>query len=230
MDTPKLKLISHLLCPYVQRARIILQEKHITHELEFIDLDNPPDWFNHISPLGKVPVLLVDQQAIFESVVIIEYLDEISAGSLHPDNALHKAKNRSWIEFSSEILDTIAALYNAKDKKNFEEKITSLQQKFSAVELVLSDGPYFDQNTFSMVDAAYGPVFRYFDVIDKIDDFNIFSAIPSAIPKVRAWRQALQQRPSVQQAVIADYPQRLLNFFKQRNSYLSQLIRRQDVA
>ncbi len=226
MNTPKLKLISHLLCPYVQRARIILQEKHIAHELEFIDLDTPPEWFNPISPLGKVPVLLVDHEAIFESLIIIEYLDEISPGSLHPDNALLKAKHRSWIEFSTEILNTIGALYNAKDKKSFEKKIASLQQKFSAVESVLSDGPYFNHATFSMVDAMYGPVFRYFDVIDKIDNFSIFSATP----KVRAWRQTLQQRTSVQQAVIADYPQRLLNFFKQRNSYLSELIRRQNGA
>ncbi|NOX43234.1 MAG: glutathione S-transferase family protein [Gammaproteobacteria bacterium] len=226
MDTPKLKLISHVLCPYVQRVRITLHEKNIAHEIEFIDLSDPPEWFKDISPLGKVPVLLVDDEVLFESNVIIEYLDEISPGSLHPHNALSKAKNRAWMEFGSEILDTIAGLYNAKDKITFEEKLTSLEQKFKSIEAILADGPYFNQKMFSMVDAVFGPVFRYFDVIDKITDVRIFSAAP----KVRAWRNALQKRPSVQQAVVSDYPQLLLKFFKQRNSYLTELIHQQSAA
>ena len=55
MSPPKLKLISHTLCPYVQRARIALEEKAIVHELEFIDLADKPDWFLAISPLEKCP-------------------------------------------------------------------------------------------------------------------------------------------------------------------------------
>ena len=53
---PTFKLISHDLCPYVQRARIVLEEKAVPHELEFIDLAGKPDWFLAVSPLGKVPV------------------------------------------------------------------------------------------------------------------------------------------------------------------------------
>ena len=55
--TEKLKLISHKLCPYVQRAVISLTEKGVPFERIDIDLDNKPDWFLKISPLGKVPVL-----------------------------------------------------------------------------------------------------------------------------------------------------------------------------
>ena len=54
-----LKLISHKLCPYVQRAVIALTEKGVPFERIDIDLANKPDWFLKISPLGKVPVLLV---------------------------------------------------------------------------------------------------------------------------------------------------------------------------
>jgi len=226
MDTARLKLISHVLCPYVQRVRIVLQEKHIAHELEFIDLADPPAWFRELSPLGRVPVLLVDKEVLFESAVIIEYLDEISSGSMHPDNVLLKAKNRAWIEFGSDILNTIGALYSAGDKISFYSEVDSLQRKFKLVESVLAGGPYFNQSLFSIVDAVFAPVFRYFDVIDKIDDFKIISATP----KVRAWRDALQLRSSVRQAVVADYPLRLMEFFIQRQSYLSELIKRQHAA
>ena len=77
---PKLTLISHKLCPYVQRAVIALTEKGVPFERIDIDLANKPDWFLKISPLGKVPVLLVEtadgEAALFESNVICEYIEE----------------------------------------------------------------------------------------------------------------------------------------------------------
>jgi glutathione S-transferase len=71
-----LHLISHALCPYVQRAAISLTEKGVTFERTDIDLSNKPDWFLAISPLGKTPVLVVDGTPIFESAVILEYLED----------------------------------------------------------------------------------------------------------------------------------------------------------
>ena len=74
--TAKLRLISHKLCPYVQRAVIALTEKGVPFERIDIDLANKPGWFLAISPLGKTPVLQVGDSAIFESAVILEYLEE----------------------------------------------------------------------------------------------------------------------------------------------------------
>ena len=79
-----LKLISHKLCPYVQRAVIALTEKGVAFERIDIDLANKPDWFLKISPLGKTPVLQVGDIAIFESAVILEYLEETQPRPLHP--------------------------------------------------------------------------------------------------------------------------------------------------
>ena len=76
-----LKLISHKLCPYVQRAVIALTEKGVPFERIDIDLANKPDWFLKISPLGKTPVLVVGDHAIFESAVILEYLEETQVRS-----------------------------------------------------------------------------------------------------------------------------------------------------
>ena len=78
-----LTLISHHLCPYVQRAAIALAEKGIAFERVNIDLAAKPDWFKAVSPLGKVPVLRVsdadgEEASIFESAVILEYLEETS--------------------------------------------------------------------------------------------------------------------------------------------------------
>jgi glutathione S-transferase len=108
--TETLKLISHKLCPYVQRAVIALKEKGVPFERIDIDLDNKPDWFLKISPLGKVPVLQVGDKAVFESAVILEYLEETLPNPLHPKNPLTRAEHRAWIEFGYlSLLDRRAA-------------------------------------------------------------------------------------------------------------------------
>lgn len=215
----RLTLISHHLCPYVQRAVIALTEKSVPFERIDIDLANKPDWFLAISPLGKTPVLKVGEHAIFESAVILEYLEETEPHPLHPVDPLARAEHRSWIEFGSSILNDIAGLYNAADSTSFETKVGSIAAKFLQIEARLSDGPYFAGSEFSLVDAIFGPIFRYFDVFDRIGDFGIFADKP----KVTAWRTAIAARPSVQRAVAADYQQRLLAFLSARPSYLAGL-------
>jgi glutathione S-transferase len=218
---PKLELISHYLCPYVQRAVITSLEKNIPHERTYIDLANKPDWFLQISPLGKVPILKVENEVLFESAVICEYLDEITPDSLHSSDPLIKAKHRSWIEYGSSILNTIAGFYSAPTEETLEIKRQELIDKFQWIERQRSDdNNYFAGNDFSLVDAAFAPIFRYFDVFDAIADFGIFTDTP----KVTEWRKSLQVRPSVQQAVVADYPQRLLTFLKNKKSHISTLI------
>lgn len=86
--TATLTLVSHHLCPYVQRAAISLAEKGVPFERIAVDLAAKPDWFKRISPLGKVPLLVVrhdgDETVIFESAVILEFLEETQPGPLHP--------------------------------------------------------------------------------------------------------------------------------------------------
>src|ERR1700751_2013327 len=191
-----LKLISHKLCPYVQRAVIALTEKDVPFERIDIDLANKPDWFLKVSPLGKTPVLLVDEHAIFESAVILEYLEETQVGPLHPANALHRAEHRAWIEFGSAVLNDIAGLYSAPDEAIFKAKATQLEGRFARMEARIN-GPWFDGESFSLVDAVFGPVFRYFDVFDQIGDFGILSGKP----KIAKWRKALSERSSGRDAV-----------------------------
>jgi glutathione S-transferase len=223
---PMLKLISHKLCPYVQRAVIALTEKGVLFERIDIDLANKPDWFVRISPLGKTPVLLVDDTPIFESAVILEYLEETQPRPLHPRDPLQRAAHRGWIEFGSAVLNDIAGLYGANDKAAFDTKASSLADKFARLERRVVAGSWFDGEGFSLVDAVFGPVFRYFDVFDAIGDFGVLAGKP----KVAAWREALATRPSVAGAVSADYPALLRDFIARRNSYLSELQRQRAAA
>jgi glutathione S-transferase len=215
----RLKLISHKLCPYVQRAVIALTEKGVAFERIDIDLANKPDWFLAISPLGKTPVLLVGDVAIFESAVILEYLEETQPKPLHPADPLRRAEHRAWIEFGSAVLGDIAGFYAAADEATFKTRTAQLEQRFARLESRVAASPWFDGENFSLVDAVFGPVFRYFDVFDDIADFGILAGKP----KLQRWRKALAVRPSVRAAVSTDYPALLRGFLDRRNSWLSRL-------
>jgi glutathione S-transferase len=215
----QLKLISHKLCPYVQRAVIALTEKGVPYERIDIDLANKPDWFLAVSPLGKTPVLLVGHVAIFESAVILEYLEETQPKPLHPADPLSRAEHRAWIEFASAVLNDIAGFYAAPNEAAFKAKASQLEQRFARLEARVAASPWFDGENFSLVDAAFGPVFRYFDLFDEIADFGILAGKP----KLARWRIALAARPSVRAAVSAEYPTLLRDFIDRRNSWLSGL-------
>jgi len=219
-----LTLVSHDLCPYVQRASIALEEKAVPYERITVDLANKPEWFRALSPLGKVPLLKVVQAdriaAIFESAVILEYLEETRPNPLHPADPLNRAEHRSWIEFGSSVLNGIWEFYVAPGEKTLTAKAMSLAGMFARLEGRLDDGPYFDGQRFSLVDAAFGPVFRYFNVFDRIGDFGIMGGKP----KVAAWRKALSERASIKRAVNADYESRLWRFLQARHSQLSRIM------
>jgi glutathione S-transferase len=215
-----LTLISHRLCPYVQRAAIALAEKAVPFDRVDVDLANKPAWFTAISPLGKTPVLRVGDTAIFESAVILEYLEETQPNPLHPADPLARAEHRGWIEFASATLNDIWGFYTAPDEAAFAAKAKALSGKFETLERRLGGGPYFAGDKFSLVDAAFGPVFRYFDVFDRIDEFEILAGKP----RLAAWREALAARPSVRDAVAPDYQARLWDFLEGRKSRLSRLM------
>jgi glutathione S-transferase len=221
MNLPRLKLVSFALCPYVQRARITLLEKDITHEIEYIDLDAPPDWFYDVSPLEKVPVLLSDDRPVFESMVICEYLDEITPGSLYPGDAYMRAQNRAWIEFGNDILDLSYTLFTTGDEIKFKQTLAMLADRFDILEEQLVHQPFFNGKDFSLVDAVYAPIFRSFEVMHNHYEFDFLEDIPAVLN----WWQALLQRPSVKQSVPVNYVTEMTAYLMRQDSVLRQFMK-----
>lgn len=214
-----LTLISFDLCPYVQRAAIVLKEKDIPFERIDVDLANKPDWFLKISPRGKVPLLRVDDDVLFESAAIVEYLDETQGARLHPEDAIARARHRAWMEFGSAALGDIWTIETTQDKAAFDAAVKALKEKLARVEAELGDGPYFAGEKFTIVDAVFAPAFRYFDVLDTITDLGVFDDLP----KVQKWRAVLAERPSVKSAVAPDYHDRLRRFLEKKNGLIVNL-------
>lgn len=68
-----IKIISFKVCPFVQRVTALLEAKNVSFEVEFIDMENIPQWFAELSPNAQVPVMITeDGQTLFESEAIVE--------------------------------------------------------------------------------------------------------------------------------------------------------------
>lgn len=197
--TPDIELISFDLCPFVQRSVITLLEKDIPFTRTNIELADKPDWFLRISPLGKVPVLKINGNVLFESAVINEYLDEITPPSMHPADPLRKALNRAWIEFSSELSSLSFTLLTAEDAATLESAAQSLREKFRFLDNRLGAAPFFNGAAFSLIDAAYAPVFIRLEYLLKE---HVGDLVPPECERAAAWSAAVLGRESVQQSII----------------------------
>lgn len=225
-----LTLVSFHLCPYVQRPAIALAEKSVPFTRCYIDLTDKPDWFIKISPLGKVPLLLVgdqhgDKTVLFESAPILEYLEDITDRKLHPTDPLERAKHRAWVEYGSAMLAAIWRFYSASDEIGLATEAAGLEKMFARLEHALEDekpgnGPWFNGTEFCLVDTAFAPVFRYFDAFERIGNFNILENKP----KIATWRHGLAGRASVRHAVVDDFGDRLDAFLATRDSALARRI------
>lgn len=214
-----LKLVSHPLCPYVQRAAIVMTEKEVAFERVDIDLADKPAWFLALSPTGKTPLLMVGEtHALFESAAIVEYLDETCGAPLMPTDPIERARSRAWIEFASGTLADIAGLYVASDEPAFANKQAALEQRFNQIDGALV-GPWFSGKRFGLVDAAFAPVFRYLDAFGRLAGLTL----ADGSVRLTEWRLALAERPSVVKSVPPDYPERLEHFLLARNSYLARV-------
>ena len=216
----RFKLISFKLCPYVQRVAIVLAEKGVAFERIDIDLADKPDWFLALSPLGKVPVLVVahdgEEQVLFESAVIAEYLDETLAPPLHPADPLEKARHRAWIEFASTLLADFYGFYTG-DAAVFADKRGAIDAKLDQLEAEIG-GPYFAGERFALVDAAFAPALRYLATFERFLGEDLLRGRP----KLAQWRASLAERPSIAGAVAPDYPEALAAFIASKNGHMAR--------
>jgi glutathione S-transferase len=157
--------------------------------------------------------------ALFESNVICEYIEDTQGGAkLHPQDPLQRAQHRAWMEFGSTILSELWGLETTGDPAVFEAKRWRSPRSLRASRR-RSGGSVLCRREFSLVDAVFAPIFRYFDVFDQLIDLSVFAETP----KVRAWRTALAQAAERAHAVGADYPQLLHAFLVRHDAHMLKL-------
>ena len=217
----KLELVSFNVCPFVQRSVITLNHKICDYDITCIGLSNPPDWFHEISPLGKIPVLKVDdKEMLFESAVINEFIDDITPGTLKPSDPLTLAKNRAWIEYGGTCLADFYMIANHNNEHDMNNQMAECVERLQHVEDILSDSTFFNGEEISLIDAAYAPLLIRLDfMIEKLNllDWN-------KLPKLKKWKENLLDLESVQKSIIYCFKLHYTNKIKGQNGYLANIL------
>lgn len=213
--SPTPNLVSFSICPFVQRSRIVLNVKNTTYDIEYIDLANKPDWFLKRVPTGKVPALFIDEDTVFESTVINEYLDEVTPGSLLPSAPLNRAQERSWIAFSEGLIMAQVRTLAAPTNEGYETERDALFAGLQSVEAFLETRE--DQEPrIGMLEASIAPIFtRIYKVKQLQSDFENTFSQTSTMHKLANW---LVKQPHIIESIPDWFDKDFVAFFTNKGS------------
>jgi glutathione S-transferase len=167
-----MKLIGSHASPYVRKVRVVLAEKDIPCAFEMGDVMSEPSPLLQVNPLGKIPCLVLDDgKCLYDSRVIVEYLDAISGPrALIPSDPRRRADVRCWEALADGALDAgILVRWEAhvrepqyRDPSWTRRQNTKISHALAAMSEQLGDQPFCMGDDFSLADAAVGSTLGWF--------------------------------------------------------------------
>ena len=208
-----------------------MRAKEVEFEVTYINLQDKPDWFLEISPHGKVPLLKVDEDILFESNAIAEFLDEMVKPQLHPKDPIERAHNRAWTDFTSDFASALNSIGYAKTQKDMLLALESAPKKLQQIETALkhsrrNNGPYFNGDKLSLVDAAYAPFLQRYCLVDKFLQNDVLKDFPY----IKAWCDTLLSDERITGAVPSNFELEYIAVLKRRQTYAATLLEEKSVA
>lgn len=168
-----MKLIGTPTSPYTRKTRIVLAEKRIEYDFVVDVPTEPGSRVPDYNPLGKVPVLVIDDElSIFDSRVIVEYLDSASpVMRLIPDDTRHRTLVRRWEALADGCTDAVVAIVTEKRRRAERQSpgwIAHQQGKIDRALRVMSDElgnrNWSTGDFFNLSDVAVGCCLGYLDL------------------------------------------------------------------
>jgi glutathione S-transferase len=169
-----MKLIGSLTSPYVRKVRVVMAEKKLEAQLLLEDVWGS-DAILKSNPLGKVPCLVLDGgEAVFDSRVIVEYLDTLSpVGKLIPPSGRERTEVRTWEALADGVLDaSVLARMEAhwtgrsdeqRSQAWIDRQMSRVDAALKAMAQGLGDRPYCAGNHLTLADLAVGCALGYLD-------------------------------------------------------------------
>jgi len=196
-----MKLYDHPLSPYSQKVRLVLYEKGVDVELHEIWRQSQRHELFAVSPRGEVPALVDDATTVYDSTIICEYLEQrLPTPALLPGDAAGRALARAVERLADTSIDACAlviALFKffrprlvTERPQAFAQAEANLRAHYAHLERRLADREYF-AGSFSRADLALIPHFTAMTFLGCPPD-------PTSQPKLQAWIERMNERPSVQ--------------------------------
>ncbi len=170
-----MKLIGSLTSPYVCKVRIVLAEKRLDYHFVTEEVWSADTRIHESNPLGKVPCLIMEgQEAVFDSRVIVEYLDTLSpVGKLIPASGRERAEVKTWEALADGVMDAallarMEAIWagRAEGERSqawIERQLTKIERALQAMAQGLGDKPFCSGVHMSLSDIAVGCALGYLD-------------------------------------------------------------------
>ncbi|KAJ6845381.1 putative glutathione S-transferase parA [Iris pallida] len=189
-------LLDFWVSPFGQRCRIALAEKGVEYEYREENLADKSELLLKSNPVHKkIPVLLHDGKPVCESLIIVEYIDEVWPDKypILPKDPYARAQARFWADFiDKKIYDCGTRLWKLKGEAQQDAKKEFLDI-LKLLEGELGDKKFFGGETFGFVDIALVPFASWFYTYETNANFST----EEVAPKLVAWAQRCMERESV---------------------------------
>ncbi|KAK6132557.1 hypothetical protein DH2020_033659 [Rehmannia glutinosa] len=178
------------------RVRIALAEKGVEYEYREQNLLNKGQYLLDMNPIHKkIPVLIHNGKPICESLIIVEYIDEVWKNNpLLPSDPYQRAQARFWADFiDKKVNDTGKRIWYLKGEQQQaakEEFINALQ----LLETELGDKPYFGGDKFGFVDLALIPFYCWFHAYETFGNFSTEEHCPKLIEWAERMAEELENK------------------------------------
>ncbi|KAB2601974.1 glutathione S-transferase [Pyrus ussuriensis x Pyrus communis] len=195
-------LLDYWASMFGMRARVALAEKGVKYEYREEDLRNKikSQLLLQMNPVHKkIPVLIHNGKPVSESLIIVQYIDEVwrDKAPLLPSEPYQKAHSRFWADFiDKKLYDACSKIWSTKGeereaaKKDFIEILKQLEGQ-------LGDKPYFEGEKFGFLDIALITFYCWFHAFETCGNFSI----EAECPKLIAWAKRCMQRESVSRSL-----------------------------
>jgi len=168
-----IRLLGSPTSPYVRKVRIVMAEKRIDYHLENEDVWAPDSRIQDANPLGKVPCLIMeDGGAVFDSRVIVEYLDAASPVSkLIPPAGRERAEVRTWEALGDGLVDAAILIRLEQTKRTpaqqsaewIDRQNGKIDAALAAMSRGLGDKPWCNGHAYTLADIAVGCALGYLE-------------------------------------------------------------------
>ncbi len=188
---PVMTLYSEDVCPLSHRVRIVLEEKSITADIINVDKNNLPEDLIDLNPYSSVPTLVDRDLVLYNSQIIVEYLDErYPHPPLMPVDPVSRARSRMMLHRVE--LDWYGVLDNLTSNSSAKSAAArkTIQDGLTLIAPIFEKKTYFMSDDFSLIDCSLAPL------LWRLSHYNI--KLPAQAKPVLEYAERLFARESFQ--------------------------------